>query len=78
MSWGYVAVAAGTVISGYMGSKGAKDGADAQVGAANYAADLQNRQWEQTRQDMMPWMDALLIISEIIKSQKSAVLFLYI
>lgn len=58
MSWGMVAVGAGTAIAGWLGSNAAEDGADAQVQAANYAADLQNRQWEQTRQDMMPWLDA--------------------
>ena len=29
MSWGYVAVAAGTVITGYMGSQSSKDAARA-------------------------------------------------
>lgn len=58
MSWGYVAVGVGTAVAGWMGSDAAKDGAAGQTAAANYAANLQNQQYQQTREDMMPWMDA--------------------
>lgn len=58
MSWGAVIGAAAGLIGSQMSSNAAKKGADAQVNAANYAADLQDRQFQQTRQDMMPWLDA--------------------
>jgi hypothetical protein len=58
MSWGYVAVAAGTVISGYMSSKGAKDGAKAQGRAADAASAESGRQYDQTRDDFAPWRSA--------------------
>jgi hypothetical protein len=58
MSWGYVAVAAGTVISGYMSSKGAKDGAKAQGRAADAASAESARQYDQTRDDFSPWRSA--------------------
>jgi hypothetical protein len=58
MSWGYVAVAAGTVISGYMGSQGAKDGAKAQGRAADAATAESSRQYDQTRNDLAPYRAA--------------------
>lgn len=51
-------VAGATVVSGIMGSNAASDAASMQAGAANRAADLQNQQYQQTRQDQMPWMQA--------------------
>jgi hypothetical protein len=36
----------------------AKDAAETQAGAAREAAALQNQQYQQTRQDQMPWMEA--------------------
>ena len=35
----------------------ASDAADAQAGAANRAADLQNAQWQQTQQNLRPFLD---------------------
>jgi hypothetical protein len=50
---------AGAVIgSSLIGSSAAKSAASTQSDAANRAADLQNQQFQQTRQDQMPWMQA--------------------
>lgn len=56
MSWGFVAAGAATVIGGYLSSEAGKDGADAQQRAADAATAEQRRQYDQTRQDMQPWM----------------------
>jgi hypothetical protein len=56
-----VVAVAGVAVSAYSSSKAssaAKKGAEGQAGAAMYAADLQNHQYEQTRQDQMPWLEA--------------------
>jgi hypothetical protein len=42
----------------YMTSKATSDAADRQASAANYAANLQNQQFEQTRADQQPWRTA--------------------
>lgn len=39
-------------------SKAGERGADAQNAASRYATDEQRRQFDQTRQDMMPWLNA--------------------
>jgi hypothetical protein len=41
-----------------MGSQAAKSAGEAQAGAANQASQLSNEQFQQTRQDQMPWMQA--------------------
>ena len=51
-------VAGAVAVSGYLGSQAAKQGAGEQAGATRYAADLANQQYQQTRQDQMPWMQA--------------------
>ena len=56
MTWGFVAAGAATVIGGYLSSEAGKDGADAQQRAADAATAEQRRQYDQTRQDMQPWM----------------------
>lgn len=58
MSWGAVAVAAGSVIGGALSAKGAKDAGKAAAGGADAAAAESARQYDQTRQDLMPWLDA--------------------
>jgi hypothetical protein len=58
MSWGYVAVAAATVISGVMSSNAAGDAADAQMSAEERAIAEQRRAREQMRSDLLPYMDA--------------------
>lgn len=51
---GWLAPAASAVAGMY----GANKAAQTQSDAAKYAADLQNLQYQQTRQDLMPWMTA--------------------
>jgi hypothetical protein len=55
MSWGYVAVAAGTVLTGYMGSKSAKDAARAAGQGSDAATQETARQYDQTRADFAPY-----------------------
>jgi hypothetical protein len=52
MSWGFVAVAAATVVSGAMSSNSAKKGAKAQGRAADAATAETARQYDQTREDL--------------------------
>lgn len=47
-----------SIAGGYMGGKAAKSAAKIQADAATHAADLQNHQYEQSREDMAPWLDA--------------------
>jgi hypothetical protein len=58
LSWGYVAVAGATLVSGYLGSKGSKDAAAAAGKGYDAATAEQARQYDQTREDMMPWLRA--------------------
>jgi hypothetical protein len=51
-------VAGAVAVSGYMGSQAAKKGAEEQAGATRYASDLSQRQYEQTREDQMPFTEA--------------------
>lgn len=45
-------------ITGKTAAKSAEKAGQMQSDSAKYAADLQNKQYEQTRQDQMPWMQA--------------------
>lgn len=54
MTWGMTAVAAATVYTGYQANKAGSKQAD----AANQASQLQNEQFQQTREDQMPWLKA--------------------
>lgn len=56
MTWGFVAAGAATVIGGAMSARAGEKGADAQQRAADAATAEQRRQYDQTRQDMQPWM----------------------
>jgi hypothetical protein len=47
-----------TLGSAYLGYDAAGDAADTASGAAMYAADLQNQQFQQTRQDLSPYREA--------------------
>ena len=58
MSWAAVAGAAVSVGGGVIQSNKAKKGANAQAAAADAAARESGRQYDQTRQDMMPWLNA--------------------
>jgi hypothetical protein len=52
------AVATAIVVSSVVGSKSAEKGAEAQAGATREAAQLSDAQYQQTRQDQMPWLQA--------------------
>jgi hypothetical protein len=55
MAW----IVGGAMLGGaLLGSSASSDAADAQAGASQYAADLQNKQYEQNRADMAPWREA--------------------
>lgn len=58
MSWVAVGSAAVGVIGGAMSSRAGKKGAEGQAAASQYATDEQRRQFDQTREDMMPWLNA--------------------
>ena len=45
-------------LSGKTGAKAAKQAGQLQSDSSKYAADIAQKQFEQTRQDQMPWMDA--------------------
>lgn len=51
-------IPAAIIGSSLLGSKSAGDAASTQAAAADRAAELQNQQYQQTRQDQMPWMEA--------------------
>jgi hypothetical protein len=51
-------VAGAVVGSSLIGASAAKGAASTQAAAADRAAELQNQQFQQTRQDQMPWMRA--------------------
>jgi hypothetical protein len=50
--------AGGAVVGGLISGNAATSAAGTQAAAANRAADLQNQQYYQTRQDYMPWLNA--------------------
>lgn len=54
MAWVAVAIGGSAIIGGVTSMMGA----DAQAGAAEHAADLQNQQYLQTREDYAPWRNA--------------------
>lgn len=58
MSWGAVVGAAVSVVGGYMSNQSAKKGANAAADGQMASVLEQQRQYDQTRQDMMPWLDA--------------------
>lgn len=58
MSWGAVAGAAVGLIGGALQNRGAGKAADAQAHAQQLAIEEQRRQYDQTREDMMPWLQA--------------------
>lgn len=58
MSWGAVIAAAGAVVGGAMNNRAAKKGASSQQSAEMAAIEEQRRQYDQTREDMQPWMQS--------------------
>jgi hypothetical protein len=55
MTWGLTAVAGATLVSGAMGAKAAKSAADTTAAGTRYASDVQERMYEQGRQDLAPY-----------------------
>ena len=55
MTWGFVAVGAGTLIGGALSAKGSRDAASSAAGAADRAAQLEYEQYLQSRQDLSPY-----------------------
>src|SRR5512137_1325257 len=51
-------IPAAIIGSSLLGSSSAKSAANTQAAAADRAAELQNQQFQQTRQDQMPWLKA--------------------
>lgn len=51
-------IAGATVLSSVIGADAAGDAAATQAAAADRAAQLQNEQYKQTREDQMPWLEA--------------------
>lgn len=54
MTW----VASATVASSLIGANASSSAANTQAKSARYAADLQQKQYDQTREDQMPWLEA--------------------
>jgi hypothetical protein len=58
MTWGLVAVAGATLVTGYMGAEAAGDAASAQAGSAQAGIAEQRRQFEAARELLKPYTEA--------------------
>jgi hypothetical protein len=58
MTWGMTAVAAATVVTGYMGSQAAKGAARTQADAANRAMEQEAAMYYQGREDLAPYRES--------------------
>lgn len=58
MPWGAVIGAVATYVGGRQANKGAQKGADAQAESNRLAIEEQRRQFDLTRGDMAPWLEA--------------------
>jgi hypothetical protein len=58
MTWGAAAIGGATLVGGLLASNASKNAADTQSQSTQYAADLQNKQYEQTRADLAPYRQA--------------------
>jgi hypothetical protein len=58
MPWGYAAVAVASIYSANKQSKAGEKGAQGQVAASQYATDEQRREYDQSRQDQLPFLQA--------------------
>ena len=56
--WVAGAIVGGGVLSSVIGSHGASQAAGTQSASADKATELQREQWQQGRQDQMPWLNA--------------------
>ena len=64
-------VAGAVVVSGYLGSEAAGDAADVQAGAANRAADLQYKQYQENVARQKPFYDVgVNALPELVKASK--------
>lgn len=57
MPWGFAAAAVGSVAGAVISGDASKSAANTQADSAKYAADLQDQQYQQTRQDLQPFTD---------------------
>lgn len=57
MTWGMTAIAGSSLISGYMGAKGAKDAARIQADAATRAAEMEREMYDISREDLAPYRE---------------------
>lgn len=58
MSWVAVAVVGSSLVSGYMGSKAAKDAARMTSDSTRYASDVQKEMYDISREDLAPYREA--------------------
>lgn len=58
MTWGLVAVAGATLVTGYMGADAAGDAASAQAGASQAGIDEQRRQFDAIQKLLQPYTEA--------------------
>ena len=58
MSWGHVAVAGATLVTGYLGSEAAGEAAGVQAAAAGAATAEQRRQFDITQEQLAPFREA--------------------
>ena len=58
MSWGAVVAGGAALVGGAMASKSSKSAAKTQADAATQAAEMQMKQYDQTRDDLKPYTDA--------------------
>ena len=64
-------VAGATVVSGFLGSEAAGNAADVQAGAANRAADLQYKQYQENVARQKPFYDVgVNALPELVKASK--------
>lgn len=57
MGWGLAIGVGSALVGGLLGSRGASKAADTSADASRYAADLQQQQYQQTREDFAPWRE---------------------
>jgi hypothetical protein len=55
MTWGVTAVVGGSIVSGVIGAKAAKGAAETTAAGTRYASDVQERMYQQGREDLAPY-----------------------
>jgi hypothetical protein len=56
MTWGAVAIAGASVVTGYMGSQSAKKAGDKSASGADAASQVQWDMYDRSRKDQLPWL----------------------